>query len=88
MQDPKFVSNFRPISLIRCHYNIIGKVLANRLSQVIGGCVSGVQSAFIKGHNILDGPLILNEVIGWYKRTKKQLMVFKVDFEKAYDSLR
>ena len=62
--DPKFVSDFRPISLIGCQYKIIGKLLANRLSLVIGGCVSGVQSAFIKGRNILDGPLILNELWG------------------------
>ncbi|GJV05622.1 zinc finger, CCHC-type containing protein, partial [Tanacetum coccineum] len=41
-----------------------------------------------EGRNILDGPLILNEVIAWYRKRKKELMVFKVDFEKAFDSLR
>ncbi|GJY46340.1 putative RNA-directed DNA polymerase, eukaryota, reverse transcriptase zinc-binding domain protein [Tanacetum coccineum] len=85
--DAKFVSDFRPISLIGCQYKIIGKILANRLSSVIGTCVSSVQSAFIKGRNILDGPLILNECIAWYRKKKKALMVFKVDFEKAFDSL-
>ncbi|GJU66381.1 RNA-directed DNA polymerase, eukaryota, reverse transcriptase zinc-binding domain protein [Tanacetum coccineum] len=49
--------------------------------------VGSVQSAFIKGRNILDGPLILNECIAWYRKKKKALMVFKVDFEKAFDSL-
>nr|GEU72270.1 RNA-directed DNA polymerase, eukaryota, reverse transcriptase zinc-binding domain protein [Tanacetum cinerariifolium] len=38
--------------------------------------------------SILDGPLILNEVIDWYRKRKKKLMIFKVDFEKAFDSLR
>ncbi|GKB47772.1 putative RNA-directed DNA polymerase, eukaryota, reverse transcriptase zinc-binding domain protein [Tanacetum coccineum] len=84
----KFVSEFRPISLIGCQYKIIGKLLANRLSRVIGSCVSVKQSAFIKGRNILDGLLILNECMAWYRKRKKALMVFKVDFEKAYDSLR
>nr|GEY10811.1 RNA-directed DNA polymerase, eukaryota, reverse transcriptase zinc-binding domain protein [Tanacetum cinerariifolium] len=41
-----------------------------------------------KGRNILDGPLILNEVISWYQKRKKELMIFKVDFEKAFDSIR
>ncbi|GJU41066.1 putative RNA-directed DNA polymerase, eukaryota, reverse transcriptase zinc-binding domain protein [Tanacetum coccineum] len=86
--DAKFVSDFRPISLIGCQYKIIGKILANRLSMVVGTCVSPVQSAFIKGRNILDGPLILNECMAWYRKKKKDLMVFKVDFEKAFDSLR
>nr|GEX91828.1 RNA-directed DNA polymerase, eukaryota, reverse transcriptase zinc-binding domain protein [Tanacetum cinerariifolium] len=32
-----------------------------------------------------DGPLILSEIIDWYKKRKKKLMAFKVDFEKAFD---
>ncbi|GJU07883.1 putative RNA-directed DNA polymerase, eukaryota, reverse transcriptase zinc-binding domain protein [Tanacetum coccineum] len=88
VSDPKVVSDFRPISLIGCQYKIIDKLLANRLSLVIGECVSSEQSAFIKGRSILDGLLILNEVMEWYWKRKRRLMIFKVDFEKAYDSLR
>nr|GEW26675.1 hypothetical protein [Tanacetum cinerariifolium] len=47
-----------------------------------------VQSAFIVDRHILDGPFILNEVLQWCKVKKKQALVFKVDFEKAYDSVR
>ncbi|GKA90243.1 hypothetical protein Tco_0812113 [Tanacetum coccineum] len=46
------------------------------------------QSAFIHGRKILDGPMILNEVMSLGKVKKKKAMVFKVDFEKAYDSVR
>ncbi|GKC16456.1 RNA-directed DNA polymerase, eukaryota, reverse transcriptase zinc-binding domain protein, partial [Tanacetum coccineum] len=45
------------------------------------------QSAFIKHRQILDGPLMVNEVIQWSKRKKAKLMVFKIDFEKAFDSI-
>nr|GEY85859.1 cysteine-rich receptor-like protein kinase [Tanacetum cinerariifolium] len=83
----KFVSDFQPISLIGYQYKIIGKILANRLSTVTESCVSPTQSAFIKGRNILDGLLILSEVLAWYRKCKKGLMVFKVDFEKAFESL-
>nr|GFA21830.1 RNA-directed DNA polymerase, eukaryota, reverse transcriptase zinc-binding domain protein [Tanacetum cinerariifolium] len=55
--NAKIVSDFRPISLIGCQYNIIEKNLANGLSKVIGSCTSPVQSAFLKGRNILDGLL-------------------------------
>nr|GEZ13050.1 RNA-directed DNA polymerase, eukaryota, reverse transcriptase zinc-binding domain protein [Tanacetum cinerariifolium] len=37
---------------------------------------------------ILDGPFILNELLQWCKSKKKHSLVFKVDFEKAYDSVR
>nr|GFA26916.1 RNA-directed DNA polymerase, eukaryota [Tanacetum cinerariifolium] len=55
---------------------------------VIGDIVSQEQSAFIKGRQIMDGPLILNEVISWCKARKEQLLMFKVDFQKAFDSVR
>ncbi|GJZ98267.1 RNA-directed DNA polymerase, eukaryota, reverse transcriptase zinc-binding domain protein [Tanacetum coccineum] len=50
--------------------------------------VNEVQSAFVADRQILDGPFILNEVVQWCKAKKKQAMIFKVDFEKAYDSVR
>nr|GEZ07640.1 putative RNA-directed DNA polymerase, eukaryota, reverse transcriptase zinc-binding domain protein [Tanacetum cinerariifolium] len=88
VSNATLVTDFRPISLIRCQYKIIGKILANRLGLVISNCISPEQSAFIKGRNILDGPLILNEVMNWYRKRKEKLMIFKVDFEKVFDSLR
>ncbi|GKB59738.1 RNA-directed DNA polymerase, eukaryota, reverse transcriptase zinc-binding domain protein [Tanacetum coccineum] len=36
----------------------------------------------------MDGPFILNEVMHWCKVKHKQALIFKVDFEKAYDSVR
>ncbi|GJT67739.1 RNA-directed DNA polymerase, eukaryota, reverse transcriptase zinc-binding domain protein [Tanacetum coccineum] len=60
---------------------------ANRLSKVIDKIVSKEQSAFIAGRQILDGPVILSEIIEWYKKRKKKLLIFKVDFEKAFDSI-
>nr|GEZ82787.1 RNA-directed DNA polymerase, eukaryota [Tanacetum cinerariifolium] len=46
------------------------------------------QSAFVANRQILDGSFILNELLHWCKRKKKQVMFFKVDFNKAYDSAR
>ncbi|GJY97792.1 RNA-directed DNA polymerase, eukaryota, reverse transcriptase zinc-binding domain protein [Tanacetum coccineum] len=69
-------------------FEIIGKLLANRLSNVIGDCFSSIQSAFIKGRYILDGPLILNEILAKCRHQNKELLLFKVNFEKAFDSVR
>ncbi|GJS04028.1 RNA-directed DNA polymerase, eukaryota [Tanacetum coccineum] len=86
--DAKFVSDFRPISLIGSVYKVITKILANRLAAVISDLVSDTQSAFVANRHILDGPFILNELLAWCKRKKKQALIFKVDFAKAYDSVR
>ncbi|GJT04584.1 RNA-directed DNA polymerase, eukaryota, reverse transcriptase zinc-binding domain protein [Tanacetum coccineum] len=86
--DANVVKDFRPISLIGSLYKIIAKILANRLVVVLGDIVNEVQSAIIADRQILDGPFILNEVLQWCKSEKKQSLIFKVDFEKAYDSVR
>nr|GEU96677.1 RNA-directed DNA polymerase, eukaryota [Tanacetum cinerariifolium] len=86
--NANLVKDFKPISLIGSIYKIIAKILTNRLVGVLGGIINEVQSDFIKDRQILDGPFILNEVMSWCKRKKKQTLLFKVDFEKAYDSVR
>nr|GFB54098.1 cysteine-rich receptor-like protein kinase [Tanacetum cinerariifolium] len=88
MQDAKVVKDYRPISLIGSLYKFIAKILANRLVGVLGELVNEVQSAFIVNRQILDGPFILDELIHWCHAKKKETMIFKVDFEKAYDSVR
>nr|GEU81739.1 RNA-directed DNA polymerase, eukaryota [Tanacetum cinerariifolium] len=45
------------------------------------------QSAFVAYWQNLDGSFVLNELLHWCKRKKKQVMFFKVDFAKAYDSV-
>nr|GEV45743.1 RNA-directed DNA polymerase, eukaryota [Tanacetum cinerariifolium] len=88
VMDAKLVTDFRPISLIESVYKVVTKILANRLATVISDLVSNTQSAFVAKRQILDGPFILNEVLSWCKRKRKQALVFKVDFAKAYDSVR
>ncbi|GJS68656.1 putative RNA-directed DNA polymerase, eukaryota, reverse transcriptase zinc-binding domain protein [Tanacetum coccineum] len=85
--NPLVVSDFRPISLIGAQYKIIAKILANRLSRVIETVISSEQTAFVSQRQILDGPLMVNEIIDWYKRKKAKLMILKIDFEKAFDSV-
>ncbi|GJR93502.1 RNA-directed DNA polymerase, eukaryota [Tanacetum coccineum] len=86
--DPKFVSDYRPISLIGCLYKVVTKILAIRLSSVLDNLISEVQTAFLSNRQILDGPFIINELLSWCKHKKQQAMIFKVDFAKAYDSIR
>ncbi|GJY01731.1 RNA-directed DNA polymerase, eukaryota, reverse transcriptase zinc-binding domain protein [Tanacetum coccineum] len=86
--NANLVKDFRPISLIGSIYKIIAKILSNRLVNVLGDIVNEVQSAFIAERQMLDGPFILNEILQWCTKKKKKTLIFKVDFEKAFDSIR
>lgn len=58
-------------------------ILALHLAKVMDSVISYEQSNFVKDRQILDEPLMVNEIqIG--TKVEKEDMIFKVDFEKAY----
>jgi hypothetical protein len=84
---PQALSDYRPICLISSMYKILSKLLAGRLKHVLGKLISHNQSAFIPDRQILDGVLVVNELIDLAKRRKDKCLFFKVDFERAYDTI-
>ncbi|GAU22999.1 hypothetical protein TSUD_98280 [Trifolium subterraneum] len=58
-----------------------------KLTKGCGSVISEFQSAFVKERQILDGILIANEVVDDARKLHKELILFKVDFEKTYDSV-
>lgn len=81
------INQMRPISLIGGMYKILAKVLAKRMKDVVRKVIGEVQSAFVKGRSILDGVVVLNEIVEETRKSKKSALLFKVDFVKAYDSI-
>ena len=79
------ISNYRPIGLVTNLYKIIAKVLLRRLSNVLQDTIYLTQGAFIEGRQILNVVLITNEVVDEKRRSREEGVVFKIDFEKAYD---
>jgi len=81
------VKDYRPISMVGSVYKVIAKILSRRLRDVLPNLVGETQTAFVGGRQILDGVLIANEVVNWLKKKKKAGTLFKLDFEKAYDTI-
>ncbi|GAU27776.1 hypothetical protein TSUD_215870 [Trifolium subterraneum] len=84
---PQTLFDYRPICLIGSLYKILSKLLANRLKRVLGKIISHCQSAFLPQRQILDGVVVLNGIIDLAKRRKDECFFFKVDFERAYDTV-
>lgn len=45
---------------------------------MVGKVVGEVQSTYFEGRSISDGPLIVNDLLGWAKNIKKRILLFKV----------
>ncbi|RVW27818.1 hypothetical protein CK203_107068 [Vitis vinifera] len=60
-------------------------VLSGCLRKVLHETISGSQGAFVEGRHILDAVLIVNEVVDEKGRLGEEGVVFKIDFERAYD---
>ena len=84
----KKISDFRPISPITCLYKVIAKVLSGRLRGVLHETIHSTQGAFVQGRQILDAVLIANEIVDEKRRSGEKGVVFKIDFEKAYDHVK
>ncbi|RVW29586.1 Transposon TX1 uncharacterized 149 kDa protein [Vitis vinifera] len=88
LSTTKKISDFRPISLITSLYKIIAKVLSGRLRGVLHETIHSTQGAFVQGRQIMDAVLIANEIVDERRRSGEEGVVFKIDFEKAYDHVR
>ncbi|GJY78910.1 hypothetical protein Tco_0484711 [Tanacetum coccineum] len=68
--------------------NNVVPLRSDTIRFMIDELISHEESAFIKGRQILDGPLILNEIVSWCQSRKEKYLLFKINFQKALDSVR
>ena len=87
-EDATKVQQYRPICLLNVSFKIFTKVLMNRLSVVAQKIIRPSQTAFIPGRHILEGVVILHETIHEMHKKKKNGVILKLDFEKAYDKVK
>ncbi|XP_073367712.1 uncharacterized protein [Aegilops tauschii subsp. strangulata] len=85
--NPETPNDFRPISLVSMPATIINKLLANRAQQIILSVISKNQYGFIKGRSIQDCLAWSFEYIHMFHKSKNQAIIFKIDFEKAFDKV-
>jgi hypothetical protein len=82
------IQQYRPICLLNVSFKIFTKVLTNCLTSVAHKVIQPTQTNFLLGRNIIEGAIVLHETIHELHRKKQSGVIFKVDFEKAYDKVK
>lgn len=85
--DADRIQKYRPICLLKVLFKMFTKGMTLRLGPLMPKMISPGQNAFIKGRNVMDGVMSLQEILRETKFRKQQGIVLKLDFEKAYDKV-
>lgn len=88
-KEQKTVTKFLPISLCNVCYNIISKVIANRLKHFLAKIIYVNQSAFIPSRLITDNFIVTYEFLHLMKISlaTKGFASLRIDMIKAYDTV-
>jgi hypothetical protein len=88
VKDASNIKQYRPICLLNVDYKWFTKVLTMRLTPHAERLISKTQTAFIPGRYILEGVVILHEILHEMRTQQSQGVILKLDFEKAYDKVQ
>lgn len=81
------LQQYKSICLLIVILNVFTKLLNNRANRVVEKVVAPVQTAFIRGRYILDGVIVLHEILHEIHRKKESSILIKVDLRRRMTRL-
>ena len=86
-RDKRYLSNWRPISLIDMDVKIGSKAIAKRLKKIRPCVIHHNQCAYVKGSTTFDAVRTIEDVMDFTERCHIDGRVICIDFQKAFDTV-
>jgi len=77
VNSPQSLVEFHLISLLGSLYKLVDKVSASRLASMMDKIISSNQYVFLKGRQLVDGVVVVNQVVDLAKKSKQDCLIFK-----------
>ena len=79
------IPNWRPLSLLSVDFKLVGKVLANRLYEILPNIIHREQSGFMKNRSLNENIMNLLTEIEYCTNQNIEALLISFDFCKAFD---
>lgn len=86
-RDKRYLSNWRPISVLNTDYKLLAKAMALRLSTILPKIIHYNQTGFVKNRYIGDSIKNTHSIFEFLESTGRQGLILSLDFKAAFDSL-
>ena len=85
--ESKYISNFRPISLLCVDYKILSKLLSERIKKILCKIIHSKQFCAVPGRNINQCNMELRDIIFYANQENLDLAILNLDWYKAFDTV-
>ena len=86
-KDKRFLTNWRPLTLLNTLYKLISGCIAERIKPVLDDIIHPDQKGFVPGWYIGEVIRTTYDIMHHAKEKQKAGLLLCIDFEKAYDSI-
>ena len=86
-KDKRYLSNWRPITLLNTLYKLISGCIAERIKPVLHSLIHPDQKGFVAGRYIGEAIRTTYDIMDYAKQNNLAGLLLCIDFEKAYDSI-